>query len=237
MDKVATRPYLGRTSARTRRVTSLSPPDTRIVTSGATRRPGRQADAMAPAPESQNLWSRLKQGTRAAHGALDARIMAGQPFADRGRYGQFLLVQYEFHRLVDPHYAHAGLAAVLPDLQERSRLDAIAADLADLAIPAPPAAPAVDRDEAEALGWLYVAEGSSLGAAFLLKWAGQLGLSETFGARHMAAAPEGRAQHWRRFTNALDALELDGDAEVRAIAGANAAFARVQGLVEQHFFA
>lgn len=86
-----------------------------------------------------------------------------------------------------------------------------------------------------ALGWLYVAEGSNLGAAFLLKEAAKLGLSEAFGARHLAAAPEGRGLQWRTFTAALDALELSDDEEGRVVAGAEAAFRRVRGLVKDAF--
>ena len=84
-------------------------------------------------------------------------------------------------------------------------------------------------------GWLYVAEGSNLGAAFLLKEAIRLELSETFGARHLAGAPEGRGLHWRTFTAALDSIALSQAEEDRVIAGAEAAFRRVQGLVDDIF--
>jgi protein TonB len=57
------------------------------------------------------------------------------------------------------------------------------------------------------MGWLYVAEGSNLGAAFLLKEAVKLNLSGSFGARHLAGAPEGRGLHWRTFTAALDSSQ------------------------------
>jgi heme oxygenase len=55
-------------------------------------------------------------------------------------------------------------------------------------------------------------------------------LSERFGARHLAGAPQGRGLHWRTFTSALDAAKLSQDAEARVVGGA--AFARVRGLVE-----
>ncbi len=63
------------------------------------------------------------------------------------------------------------------------------------------------------MGWLYVVEGSNLGAAFLLKDAAKLGLGEEFGARHLAGAPEGRGLHWRTFTAALDEIELTEEEE------------------------
>ncbi|MDP1908319.1 MAG: biliverdin-producing heme oxygenase, partial [Hyphomicrobium sp.] len=82
-------------------------------------------------------------------------------------------------------------------------------------------------------GWLYVAEGSNLGAAFLLKEAEKLGLSDTSGARHLAGAPEGRGLHWRTFVAALDAVTLSAAEEQRAVAEAEAAFERVHALTEQ----
>ena len=77
--------------------------------------------------------------------------------------------------------------------------------------------------------------GSNLGAAFLLKAARQLDLSESVGARHLAAAPEGRGLHWKTFSGALDAIGLSTDEEARVIVGANDAFAQVLSSVERRF--
>ena len=79
-----------------------------------------------------------------------------------------------------------------------------------------------------------MAEGSNLGAAFLLKAAAALELSESFGARHLAPAPQGRGLAWRTFTAALDAVALSPDQETAVDAGAVAAFARVQSFVEEY---
>lgn len=179
----------------------------------------------------------LKERTRDTHERLDSAIMGYAPFASRANYARFLAVQYLFHREIDALYAHPELDRLLPDLEGRRRLGAIAADLADLGVEAPAAdsAPAFSGEAVDiptALGWLYVAEGSNLGAAFLLKAAAQLGLGEEFGARHLAAAPEGRGLHWRTFTAALDGYPLGEAEEGRVVAGAEAAFRRVHGLVE-----
>lgn len=181
---------------------------------------------------------RLRAATGTAHERLDQRIMAAGPFASRENYGRFLSVQHAFHSDLAPLYADPRLAGFISDLAARERLSAIGADLTDLGLPVIEAGPSLAPDPAdlpEALGWLYVAEGSNLGAAFLLKMAGALDLGEVFGARHLAGHPEGRAQHWRGFTAALDAVALSEAEEARAVAGAEAAFARVQDLVERHF--
>ncbi|GLK69065.1 biliverdin-producing heme oxygenase [Hansschlegelia plantiphila] len=182
---------------------------------------------------------RLRALTSSSHERLDAAIMAGRPFADRERYGRFLDVQHGFHRDIDALYGSAPLAAILPDLVGRRRLGLIERDLADLARAAPksdaPPSLGPDADLPTALGWLYVAEGSNLGAAFLLKEAAKLGLFEAFGARHLAGAPEGRGLHWRTFTVALDAIDLDESGEALVEASAQSAFARVQALVDAAF--
>ncbi|MGE8943671.1 biliverdin-producing heme oxygenase [Leptospira interrogans] len=179
---------------------------------------------------------RLKAATTEAHERLDQRIMAAAPFASRDRYALFVQVQHQFHRDIDALYENAELDALLPDLAGRRRLPLIVNDLQDLGrdVPVPDVSPVFGGkiDIPTALGWLYVAEGSNLGAAFLLKEAAKLDLSESFGARHLAGAPEGRGLHWRTFTAALDASQLSDDEEQRVIAGGTAAFVRVRELVE-----
>jgi heme oxygenase len=196
--------------------------------------------ASSDANESSRA-KRLKDATHETHDRLDKSIMAHRPFESQARYGLFLQVQHEFHREIEGLYASPLLNRLLPDLAMGRRFGLIEQDLADIGA----AAPVSDRtptfangdevDVATAFGWLYVAEGSNLGAAFLLKAAQKLGLSETFGARHLAAAPEGRGLHWKTFTAALDAVDLTGPEEERVTAGAQAAFARVQSLVNQFY--
>lgn len=184
---------------------------------------------------------RLKARTTGTHERLDHSIMAGKPFSSRDRYAMFVKVQYQFHRDIDALYDDAALDALLPDLKGRRRFGQVGQDLTDLGFDLPDAdaeaafAAGADVDLPTALGWLYVAEGSNLGAAFLLKEALKLGLSEENGARHLAGAPEGRGLHWRTFTAALDDIELTDAEEERVVAGAEAAFRRVHALVREIF--
>ena len=178
---------------------------------------------------------RLKAATREAHAGVDDGVMANDPFSSLERYGAFLKVQHDFHMDVDPLFRDPRLEPLRPDLEGRRRLHLIERDMQDLGL-APAAAPHSPMITPQAslptvLGWLYVAEGSNLGAAFLLKAAAGLGLSENHGARHLAAAPEGRGLHWRTFTAALDEIELDDAQEQEVVVGAQAAFKRVHALV------
>ena len=77
--------------------------------------------------------------------------------------------------------------------------------------------------------------GSILGAAFLIKRAVALGMSETFGARHLGEPAGGRAEGWKSFTHILDELELSPEEEALADKGALAAFNRFTVLLEQAY--
>ncbi len=180
---------------------------------------------------------RLKAATHAVHDVLDKRIMAAGIFTGREQFAKFLRAQYRFHRDIDALYARPRLHALLPELDERRRLLKIASDLGDLGKPLPTDARG-RLDETTslpvALGWLYVAEGSNLGGMILLKFAHEkLGLGSDFGARHLAAHPEGAARHWRQFTTALDAVRLSPTQEEDVVRGAQDAFRTVHHYVEE----
>ena len=113
------------------------------------------------------LHARLKAATNAAHEAVD-RHYSRFDLADPQGYREFLSA----HAAIMPHCEAvldaSGIAALLPDWEERRRTPALLADLAaldctialsDLAA-TPLAAP-------ETWGMLYVLEGSRLGGAVL----------------------------------------------------------------------
>ncbi|SES12000.1 biliverdin-producing heme oxygenase [Sphingobium sp. YR768] len=187
--------------------------------------------------EVQSRAKCLKALTSTVHEGVDRSIMSASSFASIERYKRFLAIQYLFHRDVAALYADKRLQAAFPDLVQRCRLPLVVADMADLGVSAtegtdPAFIDGEPVDMGSALGWLYVAEGSNMGAAVLRKEAQKLGLTDDFGARHLAPAPEGPAPHWRAFTAALDAVELSEDEEKRAKEGALEAFARVQAHVD-----
>ena len=190
---------------------------------------------MIAVDEHATVSRRLKAATSSTHDRLDARILRARPFDSLGNYAAFLAVQHGFHSVVAPLYLRPDLTALWPELPQFSRLAEVRADLADLGRAAPevrglPDLSAVLRPAA--LGWLYVSEGSNLGAAVLSKAVLRLGLDGQRGARHLQEAAGGRMLRWRAFTSVLDALPL-GDADEAAMQqGARDAFGWVQGAVE-----
>jgi heme oxygenase len=198
---------------------------------------------MSEVAEQTTRSKRLKAATSTTHDGLDKTIMSANPFAAREKYALFVKVQHAFHSQIDALYGNTVLAGLLPDMEGRRRLPQIKQDLTDLntapevIAAAPVFADNQPVDIPTALGWLYVAEGSNLGAAFLLKEAEKIGLSAELGARHLAAAPEGRGLHWRTFTGALDTITLSDEEEERVNEGARQAFSYVRNKVDSYMLA
>lgn len=186
-----------------------------------------------PALRSQ----RLNQITHAPHAELDALVKSHAPFDSRESFARFVVAQYLFQAELQPLYNDPQLIAIVPDLAERCRAEQARLDLADLATEVPPALPGALRNPGlgEAMGWIFVSEGSKLGAAFLIKRAMALGLSDSFGARHLGEPAGGRAEGWKHFTRILDGLALSADDEAAAERGAVAAFERFTELLRHAY--
>ena len=186
-----------------------------------------------PALRSQ----RLNQVTHAPHTELDALVKSHAPFDSRESFARFVVAQYLFQSELQALYNDPQLVAIVPDLAERCRAEQARLDLADLGTEVPAALPGALQNPSlgEALGWIFVSEGSKLGAAFLIKRAAALGLSETFGARHLGEPAGGRAEGWKQFTRTLDGLMLSAGEEVAAEHGAVAAFERFTVLLKQAY--
>ena len=192
----------------------------------------------SPTAERASLRSqRLNQITNEPHTKLDALVKAHAPFETQANFARFVVAQYLFQSELVALYNDAELTAIVPDLSDRCRAEAAKADLADLEteVPSPVAGAVKNPTKAEALGWLFVSEGSKLGAAFLIKRAVGLGLSETFGARHLGEPAGGRAEGWKSFTRTLDALEFSPEEEAAVEKGAIDAFVRFTVLLEQAY--
>jgi len=192
----------------------------------------------SPTAERASLRSqRLNQITNEPHTKLDALVKAHAPFETQANFARFVVAQYLFQSELVALYNDPELIKIVPDLAERCRAEAAKLDLGDLdtEVPAPVAGAVKNPSKAEALGWLFVSEGSKLGAAFLIKRAVGLGLSETFGARHLGEPAGGRAEGWKSFTRTLDALEFSAEEEAAVEKGAIDAFVRFTVLLEQAY--
>lgn len=191
---------------------------------------------MNPMAET-TLSQRLKAETATQHERMHTLMEQNDPFGSRAAYAGFVAAQYLFQRDVEHLFSDGTVQAAVPDLEARGREAASLADLADLGAAVPQDRVATSGvTMPAALGWLYVSEGSTLGAAFLFKEAkARLGLDGNFGARNLSAYPDGRAIVWRRFVGALDSGGYSAQEQDEVIAGANAAYDRFGDLLQRSF--
>ncbi|TPG90015.1 biliverdin-producing heme oxygenase [Pseudomonas caspiana] len=180
---------------------------------------------------------RINQVAHSPHTKLNALIKTHEPFKNRANFARFAVAQYLFHSEMLPLYNDPELTAIIPDLPTRCRAQAAKSDLADLETEMPQPVPDAIKNltKAEALGWLFVSEGSKFGAAIMIKYAVALGLSETFGARHLADPGNSCAQDWNHFIRTLDELEFNVEAEAEVDKGVVDAFNRFVLLLDQAY--
>lgn len=192
-----------------------------------------QAPSERPALRSQ----RLNQVTHAPHTELDALVKSHAPFDSRDSFARFVVAQYLFQSELQALYNDPALISLFPDLAARCRAEQARLDLADLntAVPSPVPGAVTAPTLGQALGWIFVSEGSKLGAAFLIKRAQALGLSDSFGARHLGEPEGGRAEGWKQFTRTLDGLQLSPEQDAAAERAAVAAFERFTELLRHAY--
>lgn len=159
----------------------------------------------------------LRDGTRAAHEALDAHF-AALDLSDRGDYATFLLAHAAAFLPVEAALTEAGAARLFPEWREMVRGAWLVEDLAAMGLSIPDTvAPPLLPDDAAICGAAYVLEGSRLGAAVLRKGIGD-GLPRAF-------LDHDPALRWPQFVAEIERLlEEDVDRSC-AVASANAVFA------------
>lgn len=183
---------------------------------------------------SMSISQRLKQTTAAEHDRMELLMAQAKVFESKQNYAQFTLSQYYFQQDIEHLYAEPTVMELIPDLDIRGRAQAALLDLQDLGlIPQNDEIATTQVDFPQALGWIYVSEGSTLGAAFLYKEAqAKLGLDENNGARNLAAYPEGRMRAWKRFKQTLDDAQFSEQQQQAILAGALAGFKRFGDLLD-----
>lgn len=180
----------------------------------------------ANAQQELSLAMRLKLQTADEHERMHTLMAKADVFSNLEKYALFTLSQYYFQLEIEYLFQQDQVALHITDLDIRGRSGQALLDLRDLGIqPQGQTLESLNVTFPAALGWIYVSEGSTLGAAFLFKQAQQrLGLSAENGARNLAAYPEGRAKVWKRFVQALDQAQLSPSQKDEVIQGALDAF-------------
>ncbi len=133
------------------------------------------------------ILERLKSETAAAHASIEQRLRIARATPSLSDYRNYLLAMYGFTAPIEQRLRSlsAGLDSEL-ELERRCKSGLIARDLAalDERMNAGANSPALcgalpeNRDATEALGTLYVLEGSTLGARWLLRHLQPLALDD-----------------------------------------------------------
>lgn len=161
----------------------------------------------------------VRDRTSLSHAKVEATVGS---FETLDAYRRYLAGTYIFRSSLNESMTGVSLPSQLslwqwPDLLT----DLMCRDMDDLDMPRPGLSciqkmPAIGPDLESLLGTLYVIEGSSLGARVLYRRAQKLGLTELFGARHLAAQAQS-GERWKRLLELLEAApELDLDRTVEA---------------------
>lgn len=162
--------------------------------------------------------------TRALHERAE-QAFARFDLARRDGYGEFLQAQGAALLPLEAALDAAGAELLMADWPQRKRGAALKADLAALGLaPVAPQPQPRLAGEGEALGALYVLEGSKLGARYLLARVNEHGFAR--GATAFLAhgeAPE-RKGAWPAFLQRLAAIPFDPPRAAAVLAGATEAF-------------
>ncbi|WP_419729546.1 biliverdin-producing heme oxygenase [Lichenicola sp.] len=178
-----------------------------------------------------NLRDRLRRETRPAHDALDQALDLIDRPIDLPGYTRLLARFHGFHRAIEP-----ALAATLPAAltEGRSKLSALRHDLLTCgmreheiaALSAIAGLPAL-TGRPEAMGALYVVEGSTLGGRLIGRHMQRNPAIPADACHYFNVYGEGTGERWREICDALERVS-DPDTDDRAMGAANAIFARLQ---------
>ncbi|HEV7440700.1 MAG TPA: biliverdin-producing heme oxygenase [Methylobacterium sp.] len=179
-------------------------------------------------PDRVSLHQRLRAATAAAHEDLERSLGWEARVATIASYRDLLARFRGFHAVYEP-----AIGAALADeafFAPRRRLAPLDADLRHLgvatdldALPRPPA-PTL-TEPGEAIGALYVLEGSTLGGQMIGRRIAALhGFDAETGCRYYLAHGSRTGAMWAAFRARLDALADGPAAEAAAIGAANATF-------------
>ena len=131
------------------------------------------------------ILEQLKSATAVAHASLERRVRIARPTPTLAEYRAYLTAMHGFTLPLEARWA--GLPRALREaleLDKRSKAGLVRADLDALDARLGPAARPLCRllppsnTDSEALGALYVLEGSTLGARYLLRHLAPLGIAD-----------------------------------------------------------
>ncbi len=160
------------------------------------------------------LSNSIKEATKAGHQDTEKKVVLRiKQIKNEQDYLDLLKCFYAYFSVVERAIAPYITASILPDHRDRRNASYIKADILELGgdltnLPAA-SAPAVSSD-IQAMGALYVLEGSIMGGPYIVQMLRKLGINRGFS--FFSGYGEHAGLMWRTFSEALNSLpksELD----------------------------
>lgn len=180
----------------------------------------------APRPgglSRSGLREKLRAATASAHRALDARLSAIDLTSLDG-YRHFLEVSAAALLPIEEALERSGVLELFADWPQRSRREAIVADLVCLGGTANPLPPMTTINRQQIWGTMYVLEGSRLGARYLLRQVADCTEPQIAAATSYLRHGDG-LRLWPTFLERLEHEEVTPDGEADMMSAAQRAFA------------
>lgn len=174
------------------------------------------------------LSNEIKEATKVAHQQLEKTVVQRlKEIRSAADYASFLKVFYAYFRAVEQAIAPFVTPEVLPDYPQRRNASYLRRDIEALGggvdeLPEA-VAPAISNP-AEAMGALYVLEGSIMGGPYIVQMLRKYGMETGFS--FFSGYGEETGSMWAAFTTALNATAQTDEAREAAIRKASETFSR-----------
>jgi len=174
------------------------------------------------------LSTSIREATKEAHLNLEKKVVKRmKAIGSDADYADFLKHFYAYFNQVEHAIGPFITTDLLPDHAERRNssylkqdIEALGSKVTDL----PDATAPEINNTIQALGALYVLEGSIMGGPIIVKMLEKSGI--TRGVSFFSGYGEATGQMWGKFIAVLDASASDEEAEKQAIAAANETFSK-----------
>lgn len=196
---------------------------------------------MHSSPEHESFLNDLREQTQPIHKALEAIPLSMALLSDTlslSQYTHYLQAMYPVIRDVEQQ-VFPIVKSLLPDLPQRMKQHLLEQDLKGLNTEIPTGASPLQDDLptltiAQAMGLMYVIEGSTLGGRVILKSLDKnLGLSAENNAAYFSGYGAGTGLLWKAFLEHLTNYAVNENKQQEVIAGAEMGFAAIYEMMKE----
>jgi len=172
------------------------------------------------------LSTNIKEATKTAHLNLEKKVIEKmKAIRSNADYADFLKYFYTYFSQVEQAIAPFITAALLPDYKDRRNSSYLKNDIEELggSVAETPAItlPKIEN-QLQALGALYVMEGSIMGGSIIIKMLEKGGITK--GISFFSGYGEATGQKWGMFVAIMNQQAITPEDEALAIGAANEAF-------------